>query len=173
LLQRPIIGGVFGSGRYVLATRPCVAHGLHAVRFMVLDPRAGALLATADTKTEVLAAARRAIRQRDLGAPAVDPSGAPAHQPGLWPEDELDSGAPAVRLRPISRRRRDVFKKSEGSCHYCRRVLALDGVWHVEHMLPRALGGADEISNLVAACAPCNLAKGDRTAVEFALRIEP
>lgn len=165
LLQRPIIGGVFGSGRYVLATRPCVANGLHAVRFMVLDPRAGTVLATAETKTEVLQAARRAIKQLQPPAP---PAPAPPAQGALWPDAEITNGAPAIRVRPISRRRREVFKKSEGSCHYCRRTLTLDGVWHVEHMLPRALGGADEIGNLVAACAPCNLAKGDRTAVEFA-----
>ncbi|MBP6901047.1 MAG: HNH endonuclease [Burkholderiaceae bacterium] len=167
LLQRPILGGVFGSGRYVLATRPCVANGLHAVRFMVLDPRAGTVLATADTKTEVLQAARRAIRQLLQQCPPSEPTAVAAAQAALWPEAEIDRGAPAVRVRSISRRRRDVFEKSAGKCHYCCRPLILDGIWHVEHMLPRALGGADEIGNLVAACAPCNLAKGDRTAVEF------
>ncbi|OYV00532.1 MAG: hypothetical protein CFE45_08730 [Burkholderiales bacterium PBB5] len=36
-----------------------------------------------------------------------------------------------------------------------------------QYDVPLPDGGADEIGNLVAACAPCNLAKGDRTAVEF------
>lgn len=167
LLQRPILGGVFGAGRYVLATKPCVAHGLHAVRFMVLDPRAGAVISMGDTKTEALAAARRIIRAAQLRGDGCG-SGAPTPaQPGLWPDAELEDGSPPVRLRPISRRRRDIFAKCDGKCHYCCRVLTLDGAWHVEHMLPRALGGQDEIGNLVAACAPCNLAKGDKTAVEF------
>jgi hypothetical protein len=37
-------------------------------------------------------------------------------------------------------------------------------------MLPRALGGLDDVGHLVAACAPCNLAKKDRTALEFVAR---
>ncbi len=50
---------------------------------------------------------------------------------------------------------------------YCDTTLSLDGKWHVEHQLPRALGGADDALNLVAACIKCNLAKADRTALEF------
>ena len=67
----------------------------------------------------------------------------------------------------MSRRRREVFARSDGRCHYCAAVLRLDGKWHVEHQMPRALGGGDELPNLVAACAPCNLSKRDRTALEF------
>lgn len=167
LLQRPILGGVFGTGRYVLATRPCVANGLHAVRFMVLDPCAGTVVSTADTKTEALSAARRAIRSGAHAGAGGSAGAPPPVQAPLWPSAEIDGGSPPIRLRPVSRRRRDIFAKCEGKCHYCCRPLILDGIWHVEHMLPRALGGADEIGNLVAACAPCNLAKGDRTAVEF------
>jgi 5-methylcytosine-specific restriction endonuclease McrA len=77
-----------------------------------------------------------------------------------------------LRQRPIlggvfGDGRREVFERSRGCCHYCRTPLTLDGQWHVEHMLPRALGGTDDELNLVAACAPCNLAKRDRTALEF------
>jgi 5-methylcytosine-specific restriction endonuclease McrA len=60
--------------------------------------------------------------------------------------------------------------KCGGRCHYCDTPLQLDGIWHVEHMLPRALGGGDDASNLVAACAPCNLAKSDQTAIEFVVK---
>lgn len=47
-----------------------------------------------------------------------------------------------------------------------RCVLHLDGVCTrtattVHHVVPKARGGADELSNLVPACAPCNLAVGD------------
>lgn len=38
MLQRPIYGGVFGDGRYSLATVRTIANGLHAVRFMVMEP---------------------------------------------------------------------------------------------------------------------------------------
>ena len=37
-------------------------------------------------------------------------------------------------------------------------------------MLPRALAGGDDIGNLVAACVRCNLAKHDRTALEFVVQ---
>jgi 5-methylcytosine-specific restriction endonuclease McrA len=67
----------------------------------------------------------------------------------------------------IPKRRQAIFEKSDGRCHYCSTVLTLDGKWHVEHMMPRALNGSDEIGNLVAACVTCNLAKRDRTALEF------
>lgn len=164
LLQRPILGGVFGSGRYVLATKPCIENGLHAVRFMVLDPRGGRVLAVADTKLAALSAARVVLRATER---AEEERAALNAQGTLWPAEVFEGPPVRVRPTPISRRRCEVFAKSEGRCHYCGEVLTLDGRWHVEHMMPRALGGADEIGNLVAACAPCNLAKRDRTAVEF------
>lgn len=33
---------------------------------------------------------------------------------------------------------------------------------HVDHVVPRKLGGSDHPSNLRAACAPCNLRRGAR-----------
>ena len=161
MLQRPIYGGVFGEGRYSLATLPTIANGLHAVRFMVVDPRAGAVLSVADDKLEAIASARRLLRGT---APAPAANDDAWHQVALWPELPLDH---APRARSISRRRRQIFERSEGRCHYCRAALTLDGQWHIEHMVPRALGGPDAAGNLVAACAPCNLSKRDRTAPEF------
>ena len=32
----------------------------------------------------------------------------------------------------------------------------------VDHMVPRALGGGDELCNLVTACATCNFSKRDK-----------
>jgi 5-methylcytosine-specific restriction endonuclease McrA len=167
LRHRPIIGGIFGAGRYALASTPCVVRGLHAVRYFVIEPASGAVLSLADDKTEALDAARAMLAANDsCAAPA-------AHQAELWP-DEHPRVRPVVdRWRPVSKRRRDVFSKCRGRCHYCGGALALDGIWHVEHMLPRALGGLDAASNLVAACAPCNLEKRDRTALEFVTARKP
>lgn len=33
---------------------------------------------------------------------------------------------------------------------------------HVDHIISKAKGGTDELTNLQAACRPCNLHKGDR-----------
>ena len=37
----------------------------------------------------------------------------------------------------------------------------------VEHLIPRARGGSDRVSNLTLACGPCNQQKGTQTAAEF------
>jgi 5-methylcytosine-specific restriction endonuclease McrA len=42
-------------------------------------------------------------------------------------------------------------------CFYCGRIANT-----VDHLHPRALGGGDDSSNLVACCSRCNLAKGPR-----------
>jgi 5-methylcytosine-specific restriction endonuclease McrA len=75
--------------------------------------------------------------------------------------------------RSVSRRRREIFERSAGKCHYCGTPLTLVGKWHVEHQQPRALGGGDDPLNLVAACVRCNLAKSDRTALEFVVQQAP
>jgi hypothetical protein len=51
MLHRPIMGGVFGQGEFQLATQPTVSNGLHAVRFMVIQARAGRVLAIAEPVT--------------------------------------------------------------------------------------------------------------------------
>jgi len=164
MLQRPIYGGPFGHGQFALATLPTIANGLHAVRFMVIDPRRGTVLSVADDKLAAMARARRLLN----GLPGAEAANdASWEQIGFWPD--LPAGQ-ATRPRSVARRRRDVFARSEGRCHYCRMKLTLDGRWHVEHMVPRALGGEDGPGNLVAACGRCNLTKRDRTALEFVTR---
>lgn len=162
MLQRPIYGGVFGDGRYSLATVPTIANGLHAVRFMVLDPRGGAVLAAGESKIEVIAKARVALNATRHAGAANDERW---QQAQIWPELEPGGRLPAPER--VSRRRREIFDRSLGRCHYCNAELQLRGSWHVEHMVPRALDGVDHPLNLVAACVPCNLAKSDRTAIEF------
>ena len=164
MLQRPIYGGPFGQGQYALATLPMIANGLHAVRFMVIEPRRGTVLSVADDKLAAISSARRLLAGTPGARAANDPH---------WEQTWLWSNLPVDRppkVRSVARRRREIFARSEGRCHYCRAVLTLDGCWHVEHMVPRALGGEDAAGNLVAACAPCNLAKRDRTALEFVVQ---
>lgn len=169
LRYRPIFGGLFGQdGRYVMATMPCIERGLHAVRHMVMEPRSGGVLSVSTNKHQALSDARRLLRTA-AGLVSHQAANAPSMtQAGLWPEDNLPVAATAgAQPKAVPRRRREVFEKSSGRCFYCSTVLALDGKWHIEHQMPRALMGVDELTNLVAACVPCNLAKGDRTAIEF------
>lgn len=164
LLLRPIYGGVFGAGRYALATTLQVANGLHAVRFMVVEPTSGVVLAIAAEKTAALTSAREMLQASEQ---LLERLGDDAAQGTLWPAEELPVRPVVDRARPVSRRRRDIFAKCGGKCHYCSRPLTLDGAWHVEHQVARALGGTDDPMNLVAACVPCNLSKGPKTALEF------
>jgi hypothetical protein len=168
LMHRPIFGGVFGRGRFALASMPCVSRGLHSIRYMVVEPQAGAVLSIAEDKVEALAGARRILAATsELAAvPVEEPA---PEQLEIWPmgEPERQPEAP----RHIPRRRKEVFDKCGGKCHYCGEVLTLDGKWHIEHMMPRALGGGDDPLNLVAACVPCNLQKSDRTALEFVSKL--
>lgn len=169
--SRPIYGGVFGHGRYALATVPCTSRGLHSVRYMVIEPRGGAVLSVDEDKLRALAAARRVIKAGQAVAQQVEHAAAlAAGQAKFWPDSEMPIDS--HRRRPVSKRRREIFAKCEGRCHYCTTPLTLDGKWHIEHMLPKALGGGDDLINLVAACVPCNLAKSDSTAIEFVTRQE-
>ncbi|MGC4062957.1 MAG: HNH endonuclease [Aquabacterium sp.] len=168
LRSRPIYGGLFGQGgQFVLATLPCIDKGLHAVRHMVLEPASGVVLATSLDKRQALADARRLLRSAGSLAAAIAANDAVFEQVALWPDEELPRPELGVQSKPVPRRRREVFDKSEGRCFYCGKALTLDGKWHIEHQMPRALMGPDEPPNLVAACVPCNLAKGDKTALEY------
>ncbi|KRQ27135.1 MULTISPECIES: HNH endonuclease [unclassified Mycobacteroides] len=56
------------------------------------------------------------------------------------------------------RLRYEVLRRDNYSCRYCGRS-APEVKLTVDHVVPVALGGSDEPSNLVAACADCNAGK--------------
>lgn len=61
--------------------------------------------------------------------------------------------------RPMSLRKRFAVLNRDGFvCQYCRRLLAPKEL-QVDHVVPVASGGGDEMSNLVAACFDCNSGK--------------
>ena len=61
-----------------------------------------------------------------------------------------------------------IFNRSSGKCHICHGRLEIskhgkqskEGGWHVEHSVPRAIGGTDRLNNLFPAHVKCNLEKG-------------
>ena len=53
----------------------------------------------------------------------------------------------------------NVFLRDRFSCQYCGRVLPASALTF-DHVRPRSLGGTTCWSNVVAACVPCNTAKG-------------
>ena len=63
----------------------------------------------------------------------------------------------------------NVFLRDQFSCQYCGHDFAtLDLTF--DHLVPRSRGGRTEWTNVVAACAPCNLRKGGRLAKASGMR---
>ena len=56
------------------------------------------------------------------------------------------------------RTRFEVLRRDGNRCRYCG-ASAADSPLTIDHVLPTALGGTDDPSNLVAACKDCNTAK--------------
>ena len=59
----------------------------------------------------------------------------------------------------------NVFLRDRFTCQYCgmRDDLTFD------HVIPRSRGGSTTWENVVAACSPCNLKKGDRMPLEVGM----
>lgn len=68
------------------------------------------------------------------------------------------SRTPRTSLSP--RLRFEVFKRDHFQCVYCGST-PMQAALHVDHVLAVAQGGTDDPSNLVTACAACNLGKSD------------
>jgi 5-methylcytosine-specific restriction endonuclease McrA len=66
------------------------------------------------------------------------------------------------RRRKTPYKRDDVFARWGGRCVYCNAPAA-----HLDHVQPLSRGGRDLLSNVVPACAPCNLDKAARSLAEW------
>src|SRR5690242_2374425 len=60
------------------------------------------------------------------------------------------------------RLRYEILRRDNHACRYCGAA-APDVKLTVDHVVPVALGGTDEPSNLVTACEPCNTGKSAST----------
>lgn len=56
-----------------------------------------------------------------------------------------------------------VFERDKGICHICAKPVVRGQRWHIDHVRPRARGGADSIENYALAHDTCNLRKGTST----------
>ncbi len=63
-----------------------------------------------------------------------------------------------VPFRGVILTRHNIFKRDNHKCQYCgsEKDLTLD------HLQPRSKGGKSTWNNLVTACKPCNILKGDQ-----------
>lgn len=64
---------------------------------------------------------------------------------------------------PISLQRR-VRLRATDRCEYCRiSQVSQEATFHVDHIVPRAVGGVTSLENLALACVSCSLRKAART----------
>ena len=84
----------------------------------------------------------------------------------------MSDGPPVERVRRQTwpRGLRDQLRRAQGGrCVYCWvRVRA--GLSHIDHVVPIAQGGTNDVDNLQLLCPGCNLRKGDRNDTEFRYR---
>ncbi|MFE1763081.1 HNH endonuclease [Streptomyces angustmyceticus] len=67
------------------------------------------------------------------------------------------------RVRAAPYKRAEVFTRWGGLCAYCDEPAE-----HLDHIKPIARGGRDVLSNVIPACATCNLSKSDQTLAQWA-----
>jgi hypothetical protein len=67
--------------------------------------------------------------------------------------------------------RSQVLEKTSGLCGYCGEELSEKG-WHVDHIIPVASSGPDDIMNLMPACSKCNNYKSSLTLEQFRHEIQ-
>ena len=70
-----------------------------------------------------------------------------------------------IRSSTLIKRAKNVLMEID-MCAYCGRIgsgLDPDGrKWHIDHVIPLALGGPDQPDNLVKACVTCNTSKNTK-----------
>lgn len=61
------------------------------------------------------------------------------------------------------------YGRQRGRCFYCREKVS--GQYHVDHVVPLALGGSNGPESLVISCPTCNLRKKDKSPMDFCGRL--
>lgn len=172
---RPILGGAFGYGRFDLCSLVTVSAGLDEVTYIVMERGARIPLGFGRSKGAALQLARECLIATDRAwfdhcceRIRAEREAAEQELQRLIHEEARDTSRKrSPKVSSIPRRRKALYEKFGGKCFYCCCDLEMTGRWHIEHKLPKALGGTNDPENLVLACAPCNLKKRDKTDTEF------
>lgn len=70
-------------------------------------------------------------------------------------------GSRSVRLMELT------YSNYEPLCHLCGTWIVEDSERSVDHIVPRSLGGTDDLDNLRPAHGVCNSARGNKSIEEF------
>ena len=76
--------------------------------------------------------------------------------------------AESYGVRSETYSRLTIMARWHNRCVYCDRPAE-----HLDHVQPLSRGGEDIESNIVPACARCNLSKSDKTLAEWSLTFGP
>ena len=66
--------------------------------------------------------------------------------------------------------RHAIIERDHHMCQYCGAYLTKSQLT-IDHVIPQSRGGADTWENLVVACVPCNVRKGNQTPEEAGMRL--
>lgn len=101
----------------------------------------------------------------DAGPVTVTPPGGepyelPAY--GLVDLARVRAGARVTAGKVTADQRAKIYARDGGRCRYCAELVGPDAApYEIDHVVPRAKGGATTEANLVLACRSCNRTKGD------------
>ncbi|HEC77835.1 MAG TPA: HNH endonuclease [candidate division WOR-3 bacterium] len=73
-----------------------------------------------------------------------------------------------IKRKEISLTKKNIIKRDNHQCQYCGKKT---GMMTTDHIIPKALGGADSWENLVCACLDCNNRKGNRSLKEAGMKL--
>jgi len=66
--------------------------------------------------------------------------------------------------------RKNIFIRDDGMCQFCGKKLTMKTLT-LDHVIPRAKGGATSWTNIVCACMKCNTVKGSKTLEESGMKL--
>lgn len=85
--------------------------------------------------------------------------------------NENDWFRPTMRRRSFTiGERLSIYRKSKGTCYLCGEFVDFNS-FEIEHRIPLAKGGTNELSNLFPSCHICNTIKSDIFPEDFDKRI--
>lgn len=86
------------------------------------------------------------------------------------PEVVTLTGYDRLPTTAVTFSRRNIFKRDRFTCQYCGRQPGSEELT-LDHVTPRAQGGASRWNNCVLACLTCNTRKADRTPQQAGMRL--
>jgi 5-methylcytosine-specific restriction endonuclease McrA len=79
-------------------------------------------------------------------------------------------GYDRLPAQTVKLNRRNLFARDRNQCQYCGRHFPTADL-SIDHVVPKAQGGADTWENLVCACIWCNAKKGGRTPMQAGMKL--